>query len=128
MGRRGARFGAWCGALRRLRRALAPQFELPVPHAEPCIEVGWRLDARWWGLGIATEAAAASLRFALEVARLPEVLSWTVPPNVASQAVMQRLGMRYSGVFDHPLAEQQDWWRPHVLYRATVDDLPRTSA
>ena len=33
-------------------------------------------------------------------------------------------GMRYDGVFDHPLAEPGDWWRPHVLYRATVDDLP----
>lgn len=105
----------------------SPRFELPVEHAEPCIEVGWRLDARWWGMGIASEAAAETLRFAFLDAGLPEVLSWTVPPNLASQKVMQRLGMRYSGVFEHPLAAPGDWWGPHVLYRATVDDLPRAS-
>jgi ribosomal-protein-alanine N-acetyltransferase len=105
----------------------APRFELPVEHADPCIEVGWRLARPWWGLGIATEAATESLRFAFDEAGLPEVLSWTVPPNLASQAVMQRLGMRYSGVFEHPLAEPGDWWSTHVLYRTTVDDRPRTS-
>ena len=36
---------------------------------------------------------------------------------------MQRVGMRYDGVFDHPRAGPGDWWRPHVLYRATADDL-----
>ena len=105
----------------------APRVAPPVAHAEPCIEIGWRLDARWWGLGIATEAAEASLRFGLEDVALPEVLSWTVPPNLASQAVMQRLGMRYSGAFEHPSAAPGDWWSTHVLYRATVDDLPRAS-
>jgi len=106
----------------------APRFSVPVPHADPCIEVGWRLDARWWGLGIATEAALESLRFAFDDAGLPEVLSWTVPPNLASQAVMQRIGMRYAGTFEHPSAAPADWWSTHVLYRATVDDLPRPSA
>ena len=127
VGRRGARLGARCSAVRRLRRAVRPRFELPAEHADPCVEVGWRLDRQWWGLGIATEAATESLRFAFDDARPPRGAVWTVPPNLASQAVMQRLGMRYSGVFEHPLAAPGDWWRPHVLYRATVDDRPRRS-
>jgi ribosomal-protein-alanine N-acetyltransferase len=98
-----------------------PAFDLPFDHAEPLVEVGWRLARPWWRLGIATEAAAESLRFAHEDAGLEQVDSWTVPPNIASQAVMQRLGMRYLGVFEHPRASPGDWWRPHVHYRAGVD-------
>ncbi|MBI1377465.1 MAG: GNAT family N-acetyltransferase [Frankiales bacterium] len=100
-----------------------PSFEAPFPHAQPLVEVGWRLAPDWWGLGIATEAAAAALRFGLLDAGLPEVVSFTVPANLASQAVMQRLGMRYDGVFDHPRATPGQWWRPHVLYRAVAGDL-----
>ena len=100
-----------------------PRFELPVAHAEPCVEVGWRLDRAWWGHGIASEAARECLRFAFEDLGLPEVLSWTVPPNLASQAVMARIGMRYSGTFLHPLAEPQDWWALHVLYRLGAEEL-----
>jgi RimJ/RimL family protein N-acetyltransferase len=99
-----------------------PRFDPPFAAAVPCVEVGWRLARRWWGLGIATEAAAEALRHAFDELGLEEVVSFTVPPNLASQAVMQRLGMRYDGVFDHPLAPPGAWWAPHVLYRRTGDD------
>jgi RimJ/RimL family protein N-acetyltransferase len=93
-----------------------PSFEPPFAHAEPCVEIGWRLARDWWGLGLATEGARAALDYALEERRLPEVVSFTVPPNLRSQAVMQRIGMSYSGVFTHPRGEGQ-WWGPHALYR-----------
>ena len=50
-------------------------------------------------------------------AGITEVVSFTVPPNLASQAGMQRIGMRYDGVFHHPAARPDEWWGPHVLYR-----------
>jgi RimJ/RimL family protein N-acetyltransferase len=100
-----------------------PAFPAPFAHTEPLVEIGWRLAAGWWGLGIATEAADAALRFAFDTAGLPEVVSFTVPANIASQAVMQRIGMRYDCVFDHPRALPEDWWRPHVLYRVAAADL-----
>jgi ribosomal-protein-alanine N-acetyltransferase len=106
---------------------MRPSFDAPFSHSLPCVEVGWRLAADWWGLGIATEAALASLRFGLLEVGLPEIVSFTVPANLASQAVMQRTGMRYSGVFAHPRATAGEWWGPHVLYRATADDLPATT-
>jgi RimJ/RimL family protein N-acetyltransferase len=100
-----------------------PTFDPPFAHETPCVEVGWRLAADWWGLGIASEAASAALRFAFADAGLTEVVSFTVPANLPSQAVMQRIGMRYDGVFDHPRAQPGDWWRAHALYRATPDDV-----
>ena len=80
-----------------------------------------RLALRAWR---ATDLDAyAALHFAFSSAGLDEVVSFTVPANIASQAVMQRIGMRYDGVFDHPRAEPTDWWRPHVLYRVSAADL-----
>lgn len=98
-----------------------PRFDPPFPATDPLVEIGWRLARPWWGLGIATEAAAEVLRSAFEDHGLAEVVSFTVPPNLASQAVMQRLGMAYDGVFEHPLAEPGAWWAPHVLYRLAVE-------
>jgi RimJ/RimL family protein N-acetyltransferase len=99
-----------------------PRFDPPFPATDPCVEIGWRLARPWWGLGIATEAAAEVLRSGFDDLGLTEIVSFTVPPNLASQSVMQRLGMRYDGVFDHPLAPPGAWWAPHVLYRLSVDD------
>jgi ribosomal-protein-alanine N-acetyltransferase len=99
-----------------------PGFDPPFPHADPCVEVGWRLARQWWGLGIATEAAAESLRVGFEEVGLSQIDSWTVSANVASQAVMTRVGMSYVGRFDHPRASPADWWREHVLHRRTVEE------
>ena len=41
----------------------------------PCIKIGWRLAARFWGNGFATEAALAALGIAFEVLQLKEVVS-----------------------------------------------------
>jgi RimJ/RimL family protein N-acetyltransferase len=125
-------FGLWAVEVLESERGAAdfvgfvglavPRFEPPFDATDPCVEVGWRLARDWWGLGIASEAAEASLRVGFDDAGLTEIVSFTVPPNLASQAVMQRLGMRYGGVFTHPLAGPGDRWAPHVVYRLTVDE------
>ena len=99
-----------------------PTRAMPFPHDEPLVEVGWRLLPEWWGLGIATEAARASVAFGFDEAGLGEIVSFTVPANLPSQAVMTRIGMTYSGDFDHPAAMTEDWWRRHVLYRLRSTD------
>jgi RimJ/RimL family protein N-acetyltransferase len=92
----------------------------PFPHAaEPVVEIGWRLGATHWGHGYAVEAATATLTYALGVLSLPEVLSWTVPGNVRSRRVMERIGMTYVQEFDHPRLAADSPLRRHVLYRVT---------
>jgi RimJ/RimL family protein N-acetyltransferase len=85
----------------------------------PCVEVGWRLDPAAWGQGYATEAADAALRFGFERLVLDEIVSFTVPGNVRSRAVMERLGMTHDPAddFDHPRLEPGHRLRRHVLYR-----------
>jgi len=96
---------------------------LTVPAFEarftPCVEIGWRLAAEHWGNGYATEAARAVLDFALDRAGLEEVVSFTVPANLRSLRVMERVGMIRSPAddFDHPNLPPGNRLRRHVLYR-----------
>ena len=58
------------------------------------MEIGWRLVRRAWGNGYATEAAQASLEDAFGRIGLNEVLAFTAPDNLRSQAVMARLRLQ----------------------------------
>jgi RimJ/RimL family protein N-acetyltransferase len=88
-------------------------------HFTPCLEVLWRLRRSAWGCGYATEAAGACLAFALERLQAPEVVAFTVPANLRSRRVMERLGMRHdaAGDFEHPRLPEGHPLRRHVLYR-----------
>ena len=93
-----------------------PRFEAPFM---PAVEVGWRLDSRYWGRGLATEAARASLDFAFGPLDLDEVVAFTAPDNSRSRRVMERLGMRRDPAddFDHPMIAEDSPLRGQVLYR-----------
>ena len=73
-------------------------------HFTPAVEVGWRLARDAWGHGYATEARSAALDFGFETVGLDEIVSFTVPANVALAAVMERIGMTHDPAddFDHP--------------------------
>ncbi|HVN44170.1 MAG TPA: GNAT family N-acetyltransferase [Steroidobacteraceae bacterium] len=99
----------------------SPSFEA---HFTPCVEIGWRLERTLWGRGFATEAARECLRFAFETLGLREVVSFTVPGNRRSRAVMERLGMRRDpdDDFDHPRLPPGHRLRRHLLYRLARED------
>jgi len=59
------------------------------------IEVGYRLAKRFWGMGLATEAATASLRFGFEELGLDTIVAVAQPENVASCRVLEKIGLRY---------------------------------
>ncbi len=61
----------------------------------PELQLIWGLDPRTWGCGYATEAARAAIAFGFELAELREIVAATDAPNVASVAVMERLGMQF---------------------------------
>ena len=78
------------------RIGLMRHYDWPLEAAP--VEVGWVLDERYWGRGLATEGGRASLELwrerLLDDARL---LSITSPANRRSRAVMERLGLTYRG-------------------------------
>lgn len=85
----------------------------------PAVEIGWRFNVAYWRQGYALEAARAALDFAFEQLQLEEVVAFTVPANLPSQGLMQRLGMvrDEAGDFEHPRLPEGHALRPHVLYR-----------
>lgn len=85
----------------------------------PCVEIGWRLAFNHWGRGYATEGARAAIDFGFKKAGLEEIVSFTVPSNIRSRRVMEKIGMTRDPVddFDHPNLEVGHRLRRHVLYR-----------
>jgi RimJ/RimL family protein N-acetyltransferase len=73
------------------------------------VEIGWALEARFWGRGYATEAGRASLEWGFEHLDVPYFTAMIQPENTPSVAVAVRLGMRRG--------------RPQLLerYEVTVD-------
>ncbi len=69
-------------------------------EGEPVVEVGWSVAPNRWGEGIASEAAAVSLDWGFRVCGLAEIVSFTMPENLASRRVMEKLGMRYERDFE----------------------------
>jgi RimJ/RimL family protein N-acetyltransferase len=93
-----------------------PRFQA---HFTPCVEIAWRLAADYWGRGLATEGARAVVEHAFGELGLSELVSFTVPGNVRSRRVMEKLGMTHDPAedFDHPELPAGHPLRRHVLYR-----------
>ncbi len=84
-------FGMWA-VERKSDGALLGRVGLLRPGGWPGLELGWALGRPHWGQGYATEAAAASLRYAFLTQPVERMLSCIDPGNIASQAVAMRLG------------------------------------
>lgn len=89
----------------------------------PAVEVGWRVDRRFWGKGYAPEAAARAIRFGFEQMGLEEIVANAVTANANSRRVMEKLGMTTSPAddFEHPLVPPGSPLRQQVLYRLSRD-------
>jgi putative methyltransferase (TIGR04325 family) len=89
----------------------------------PAIELSWRLARPFWGHGYATEAAGAVLDHAFGALGFHDVVAYTVPDNLRSRRVMERLGMQHdsAGAFDDPRLPPGDPLRRQVLYRLSAE-------
>lgn len=76
---------------------------------EPVVEVGWLVDPDRHGEGIATELARASVDYGFQTLDLALVTARTLPDNLASRRVMEKLGMTYDRDIVHA-------GLPHVHY------------
>jgi RimJ/RimL family protein N-acetyltransferase len=118
-------WGAWATEIKKTGEFIGcvglniPRDDLPI---SPCVEIVWRLARAHWRRGFATEAARGTLRIAFETLGLPEIVSFTVPANARSRAVMERLGMQMdAGTFEHPGIPDGHVLRTHCNYRLSRD-------
>jgi [ribosomal protein S5]-alanine N-acetyltransferase len=73
-------------------------------QGETIIQVGYGLLKPYWGKGYATEMAEAVLRHGFVTLGLPRIAGIANLPNVASQRVLEKVGLERNGErsFTHP--------------------------
>lgn len=89
-------FSRWVIRLRQSAEAIGDCGLLVFKEIDG-IDLGFRLTRRFWGQGLATEAASAWLRVAFGELRLTRVTAFTHPANSASLAVLRKLGFLQMG-------------------------------
>ncbi len=58
-------------------------------------EIGFAIARKFWGQGLATEAAEVALKYGFENRRSDRVVALAKPENTASRRVMEKLGMQF---------------------------------
>jgi RimJ/RimL family protein N-acetyltransferase len=89
------------------------------------LELGWTLLSSARGQGLATEIGQAGLDYAFGTLSARSVIAFTEQHNLASRAVMERLGMKYAGeIRTDGLVEGLEGVHPDApfaVYLATAD-------
>ena len=83
--------------------------------------IGYWVDQRTAGQGLAPESVVVVLRFAFEVLRLHRVEIAIVPRNAPSRRVVDKLGLRNEGVAVRFL-EIDGRWEDHCRYAVTAEE------
>ncbi|MBX2965800.1 MAG: GNAT family N-acetyltransferase [Cyclobacteriaceae bacterium] len=73
-------------------------------------DLGYRLIKRYWGQGIATEAALASLKYAFDNLNTDEVFARADCENVGSNKVLKKVGLKLIETFDLN-GVKHNWYR-----------------
>ncbi|MDZ7956928.1 MAG: GNAT family N-acetyltransferase [Aulosira sp. DedQUE10] len=61
----------------------------------PDVELGYVFDKSFWNMGLATEAAQATLKYGFWEAKLDQIVAIAHPHNIASVHVIEKIGMKY---------------------------------
>ncbi len=115
-------FGFWV-----FRRSLDGSFvgrgglKLYQIDGKDVIGLAYAVVSGCWNQSFATEMAAASVEVGFERLGFAEIASWTLPTNLASRRVMEKLGFRYERHFEfaglvHRLYRfEAAEWREHYM-------------
>ena len=68
------------------------------PHGTREIELGYLLARKFWGKGLATEAAEACLNYGFGKLGFREIIALTDLENIASQRVLNKIGFVRRGI------------------------------
>jgi len=83
-------------------------------------DLGYRLIKRFWGQGIATETAVASLEYAFNNLNADEVFARADCDNIGSNNVLKKVGLRFIEKFDLDGVK-------HNWYKIGKDEFTKTS-
>jgi len=84
-------------------------------------DISYAVDTRHWGQGLGTAIATELLTHAFQSLDLHRVAGTCDPRNLASDAVLRRIGMTYEGRMRHTI-RLRDGWRDSNLYSMLSDE------
>ncbi len=90
-------------------------------HGTSAAEIAYAVHPRLWGRGVATASARELLRMGFGEHGRHRVFATCDPRNLASAAVLRKIGMRYEGRM-RGTAYVRDGWRDSDLYAILADD------
>lgn len=89
-------FGRWACVLKETRTVIGFCGLKYLPDLD-AVDLGYRLLPEYWGMGLATEASHACVRFGFEVLNLERIIGLVLPENTASIRVLEKVGLRLDG-------------------------------
>ena len=87
-------FGVWAAVDRKIGDLMG-YCGLQFLDNTPEVEIGYRLARRFWGMGLASEAARASLEFGFGQLELDRIAAVVQPGNLASRRVVEKIGLKF---------------------------------
>jgi [ribosomal protein S5]-alanine N-acetyltransferase len=89
--------------------------EMKVLDGERVPELGWWIVPELWGMGLASEAAQATLSHLWDSVRLTRITACALPDNAPSIRIMQKLGLTYEKHFweESPFNGERLWLVMH---------------
>lgn len=81
-------------------------------------ELGYWISPVYSGKGLVTEAAEKMLKYGFEVLKLQKIKAACVTENIASEKILQKIGMRKVGTSKDHYFEFDRWWDME-LYEVT---------
>ena len=76
------------------------------------IDLGYRFLPKYWGMGYATEASHAILRYGFDQLKLNKIIAIAMKQNKASIKVMEKVGMEFEKLAPYePGGEDVVWYR-----------------
>jgi RimJ/RimL family protein N-acetyltransferase len=91
-------------------------------------EIGWRLRESAWGMGIAKEAAIASLDLGFGRFGYERIIAMTIAANAGSRGLMTRLGMTRRADLDFTDQRFGPEVNPQIVFELGADDWPAARA
>ncbi len=73
-------------------------------------DIGYRLKQKYWGKGIATESAIASIKYAFTTLNIKEIYAIADCNNEGSNTILKKLGMQFIETFIYEGTEH-NWYK-----------------
>ncbi|MGB0391284.1 MAG: GNAT family N-acetyltransferase [Salibacteraceae bacterium] len=89
----------------------------------PATDIGWRLKPSSWGKGYATEGAKRCLKYAFNDLKINKLIATCTSQNINSEKVMQKIGMRKEGIFNHPKLVEYPSIQSCICYSIEKNDI-----